>query len=135
MYTAPDNRLFKVNGNGSDLLLKTLKLALETSGFKQIDSYRIDPIKGFVLQWHCEKEKSIELKEKTPEEVLPLIEEYLETDEADLTEKKRWESAFDDDGYVIDDPGWVVYCEDWGHIGADHYAIVAIKKVYMWYGK
>ena len=27
------------------------------------------------------------------------------------------------------------YIEDWGHVGDDFYAIVAIKPAYMWYGK
>lgn len=133
-YVAPDNRLFRVNGCGSKLLLKTITLALDTSGFKEIDGYRIDPVKGLVLQWHCDG--GIELTKKTIEEVFPLIEEYLKTDVAELTEFKRWEASYSDDyGDVTDEPGWVVYCEDWGHIGNDFYAIVAVKKAYMWYGR
>lgn len=134
MYIAPDNRIFHINGSGSKLLLKTLQLAVETAGYKRIDGYRIDDKKGFVLQWYCDD--GIKLNSGTCEEVLPLIETYLETSESNLTEYKKWEAAFDDDyNDVIDEPGWVVYCEDWGHVGSDYYAIVAIKKAYMWYGK
>jgi len=127
-----DNRLFIVNGKGKDTLLETIKLAVKTAGYRQIDGFRIDEKKGFVLLWHCNN--GITIDEKTPEGVFSYVESYLESDAADYVEKKQWEQAYDSYD-VTDQEGWVVYCEDWGHIGIDPYAIVAIKKAYLWYGK
>lgn len=31
--------------------------------------------------------------------------------------------------------GWRVYCEDWGHVGHEHEAFVAIQPVWAMYGK
>lgn len=132
-YSEPDNRLFRVNGSGPDLLFDVLSLALKTVGQKEFASYYIDPKKGFVFQW-LQHDKGNDISGKTPKEVIRMVMDYLDTPSAQDVENGDWENAYRDYD-VIDEEGWVVYCEDWGHIGNDHYAIVAVKKAYLWYGK
>lgn len=138
-----DNRLFNVNGHGKEMLAATLHLARVQEGGcwdfdkpRKIDGYYVDPQKGLLLLWHVSSSNPKHQKfiaPMSPEAVTPMVLEWLKTDEALKIPLDRWERDADHDG--SNSMGWRVYCEDWGHVGSDSYAFVAIKPVFLWHGK
>ena len=132
-----DNRVFNVNGKGKELLLQTLTLAFAQSGFKprQAAAWFVDKEKGLVLCWHG-PEKSIKANvfptSLGADSITEIVFAWLQSDEAKTITLTDWDRDADHDG--SNSLGWRVYCESWGHVKT-HYAIVAIKPAYMWYGK
>jgi hypothetical protein len=131
-----DNKQFNVNGETKELLLETLKLAFKQhwEGAKAA-AYIIDKEKGFVLLWD-RREDSVRLPaDLLPEALIEMIWAWLKSDNV---LECSWDADADHDG--SNEPGWRVYCEDWGHIKlsgteAGRYAIIAVKPAWMWYGK
>jgi len=131
-----DNRVFNVNGTGDELLLQTLKLAFAQEGRNTTaNAWRETKKHGLILCWTIPDSSPENYNqfpsELTAEEVFPAVKKYLE--KAEDIEMKDWDANADHDG--SNELGWRVYCEDWGHVDDDFYAIVAIKPAYMWYGK
>jgi hypothetical protein len=127
-----DNRQFNVNGREVQDLADALSLVFRQNGIAKAEAYKVDPKKGLILLW-ADTEGT---KLPTPMDaaaVLPMVQAWLESDEADTIELDSWDRDADHDGH--NGPGWRVYCEKWGHVGDCHYAICAIKKVFLWYGK
>ena len=52
-----------------------------------------------------------------------------------LTTQAKYPSCDHNDSDVIEEKGWRVYTEFWGHVGAYHSAIVAVKPAWAWFGK
>lgn len=120
----------------------------------KFSSWMKHPTKGLILGWHASN-GLIELPTSLgPEGILPIVWEYLQSNEAEAclqaaaaAEDKRGHDKFRDgpkttswsrnyrDGDVETTAGWQVYTEDWGHVGNNHYAICAVRKAYLWYGK
>jgi hypothetical protein len=130
-----DNRLFNVNGEGDAMLLRALELVFEQDNMKDAAAYRVDKEKGLILLWHRPdgRESTPFPSDLTPKEVLPIVSAWLKSDEAKKVKGGKWEDDYEHDG--SNSEGWRVYCEDWGHIGDETYAICAIKHVYLWHGK
>lgn len=131
-----DNRIFNVNGEGLDMLVQTLKLVFRQEGANtKAKAWRFIPGKGFVLLWHANTNSGATAfpVPMEPEEVAPLVMRWLETPEAQEMACEGWDKDEDHDG--SNDRGWRVYCEDWGHVGGESYAICAIRPVFLWYGK
>jgi hypothetical protein len=128
-----DNRIFNVNGTGKEALLATLKLAFDQGGERTTaKGYFIDPTKGMVLVWHCEGKEVTPFPAPLKAETAAVVAwEWLQTEPA--VECKDWDEDFAHDGH--NSAGWRVYCEDWGHVAGNRYAIVAIKPAYCWHGK
>lgn len=155
-----DNRVFDINGRGEAMLEAAVALACHQSGrcysdsenrwgtFKGtglIRSWRKDPVCGLILSWHEETDDGFTPlpAAMTPSQVLPMLVEYLASDEAEACIQNAWErkranakwcSRYDG-GDVLNDAGWQVYVEDWGHVAHVHHAICAVRKAYLWYGK
>lgn len=65
--------------------------------------------------------------------VFPMVQSWLAGDFAKTVTQSRMCENADHDGHNV--KGWQVYCEDWGHVGSQHYAICGIKPAWIWYGK
>lgn len=129
-----DNRVFNVNGKGDSMLLATLKLVFEQEGPKTVcKSWIFNKEKGLILCWHAEKEHVLLPSPLTPEGCLPIVSAWLASDVAKQMTYSEWDADCDHDG--DNSMGWRVYCEDWGHVGSENYAICAVRPVYLWHGK
>jgi hypothetical protein len=96
--------------------------------------WKFDKKKGLVLFWWSENKEGVNvLPDMTAEQVFPLVEAWLQSDEASTVELKSWDTDSEHDG--SNGPGWRVYCEDWGHVGNESCSICAITPAFMWYGK
>lgn len=128
-----DNRIFDVNGKGSDLLLLTLQLAFKQSGNEVCKAWRQTPENGLVLEW-WEKEGNNPLPSPlTAEQCLPIAENWLSGDFAKKVQPDARCVDLKHDGH--NSLGWQVYCEEWGHVGGEHTAICAIRPAFIWHGK
>jgi hypothetical protein len=126
-----DNRIFNVNGKGDDLLLATLWLAFRQAGYSTAKAWRVDPVKGMILLWYATETDTPFPAPMGADEVYHVVRQWLLS--KPQAECVGWDADADHDG--SNSLGWRVYCEDWGHVGDDHYAIVAVKPAWMWYGK
>jgi len=129
-----DNRLFNVNGSGEEMLKKTLELVFSQEGDRTTcASWFESKEKGLVLLW-CKGKGNNDLPSNlNAEESLLMVLSWLKGEFAKTVELSPWCEDMDHDGHNT--KGWQVYCEDWGHVGNNHYAICAIKPAYMWLGK
>lgn len=137
-----DNRIFNVNGHDKDMLAAAIHMACaQDSSFEynkrqKIAGYYINPEKGLVLLWATNERDARHQKfitPLTPEAVSSMVWEWLASEEAQKIPHGPWDYDMDHDGH--NRIGWRAYCEDWGHVGNDPYSIVAIKPVFLWYGK
>jgi hypothetical protein len=129
-----DNRIFNVNGCGKDHLALTLCLAFAQdfgSGSRMSKGYVIHPQKGMILLWSGSKDAVPFPCALSAEAAAEIVWQWLSSEPG--TECKGWDADYDHDGH--NSLGWRVYCEDWGHVGHNHNAIVAVKPVYLWHGK
>jgi hypothetical protein len=130
-----DNRIFNVNGKGSQMLLHTLELVFEQTNLKCV-GWIFSKTHGLILTWHLDDKNIIPLpttKGLTASEVLPVVLSWLESDMAKTIKLEHWDSNYQHDG--SNSKGWRVYCEDWGHVADHSCAICAILPVFLWYGK
>ena len=68
-----------------------------------------------------------------PDSVMPIINAFLDDD--NLTNTTTDDDVNPCDSDISVKRGWRIFCEEWGHIDESWQAIVAIKKVWLWYGK
>ena len=140
-----DNRLFNVNGKTEQQLKLAIELALlnEYGDNVKIISYYYCSKKGLVL---CDKEYSnnyIDYNKftnrmgvETPvnsDELFEIVLDYLKSEHAKNIETEEWEDDIDFDGSTS--LGWRLYTEDWGSIDGYNGSYLAVKPVYLWYGK
>lgn len=130
-----DNRVFNVNGSGSDGLLKTLELAFMQAGRNtSCTGWFQTKEHGLVLCWVDGAEVINSLPAPlNASQCLSFVEQWLQGDFAKDVELSDWCGNADHDGHNSD--GWQVYCEDWGHVASKWEAICGIKPSYCWHGK
>lgn len=137
-----DNRVFNVNGKGKQMLTDTLRLALfqkggcyESDRDHKADGYVFVPDKGLVLLWHVDPKRGEQkfITPLGPEALAAMIYEWLNSEEAKSVPLTSWDKDADHDG--DNSEGWRVFCENWGHVSNNPYAIVCITRAYMWHGK
>ncbi len=125
-----DNKIFNVNGVGDERLLDTLKLAF---GSSKVTAWQQTEDSGLILLWHNEGGNELPAPVDA-NGVLPLVKQWLDGDFAkkvkfgEMCEKYRG-------GDVDNEYGWQVYCEAWGHVGGNHYAICGVRPAWAWLGK
>lgn len=136
-----DNRQFNVNGRSEAMLLKALELAaMQNSNTAGCFRGWQENEKGMILCWMnntngiqafpgCSKPGA----GLTASQVLPLVVSWLNSDEAKAIMLSDWDADMDHDG--SNDRGWRVYCESWGHVGDNRYAICAVTPAWLWIGK
>ena len=137
-----DNKIFNVNGIGKEMLLMTISLALNNHGFDfenkrpLAKAWKVHPQKGFILMWGIGSNDKSATQFPVPfadKMTTDVVWDWLQTDEAKNIPLDGWDANAEHDG--SNSLGWRVYCEDWGKVDGEDYAIVAIKPAYMWYGK
>ena len=129
-----DNKVFNVNGATKNQLLATLKLAMldEYDTYRKAVSYEIDKKHGFVLNQYGERGIKFPAFLEI-ETITEIVWAWLQTDEAKSMSFEGWDADADHDG--SNHLGFRVYCEDWGFVGDNQSAIIAIRPAYCWYGK
>lgn len=140
------NKLFNVNGRTKQQLTNAIQSLLldEYGKFTKVRGWYFLKNKGLVLSWSDDKTKAIPFtnrmgqpSEVSPSELIDILWDWLQTDEAKTVELGSWEEELDHDG--SNELGWRLYTEDWGHIknghDTDHYSIAAFKPCWLWYGK
>jgi hypothetical protein len=128
-----DNRVFNINGEGDEMLKRVIKLAFEQSGFDECVAWWESNKYGLVLLWHTSENSFPMPSPLDAEQSAIMASAWLNGKFARNVELDDWDADMDHDG--DNGMGWRVYCEDWGHVGHDSRAIVAIKPAFMWYGK
>lgn len=131
-----DNRIFRVNGCGFDDLKTTLSLVFKQEGFNtRAKAWSSSPEHGFVLYWYKnDYPKMNALPGLNSELSAGIIWEWLQDESVwDKNIYGSWECDSDHDG--SNKKGWLVYCDDWGHVDGSGAAICAIKPCYLWLGK
>lgn len=127
-----DNRVFNVNGSGSSFLLETLKLAFAQKDLLA-EAWLHSDEKGMLILWHKEDSRAHRLPGRlTAEQILPLVEAYLQSEEAKSVKCEGWDADHDHDGH--NNAGWRVYVEDWGNVDG-YYTICAVRPAFMWLGR
>lgn len=127
-----DNRIFNINGKGREMLERTLDLALVQANKRGFASWIVDPERGLVLCW-LDKAGTPFLGQVGASAVAEMVMEWLKTDKATAVPPGRMCENHHHDG--SNSAGWQVYCEDWGYVGANEYAICAVRPAYLWHGK
>ncbi len=136
------NRIFNVNGKSEAMLRDALKLAFAQHGdHTRAVAWVESPKHGIILLWAVPSTSDYLkpypctrfLSPLTAEEAAPLMWSWLHSDDAKKVECIGDDADYDHDGH--NGAGWRVYCERWGHVGTETYAICAVKPAWMWYGK
>lgn len=129
-----DNRIFNVNGSGTDMLRKTLALAFMQEGARTTcKAWRQSEEHGLILLWSAPEGSNHLPAPLYSDQCVDLVENWLKGDFAKSVQLSDFCENLDHDGSNSD--GWQVYCENWGHVGDEHYSICAIKPAFMWHGK
>ena len=129
-----DNRVFNVNGRGDEMLLDVLRLVFKQAGQNTRCAAWIQAKEhGLILLWHKTENSHGFPTPLKPESCLKFVSEWLASDQVKQVARVGWDADYDGDASNAD--GWRVYCEDWGHVADNHYAICAITPAAMWLGK
>lgn len=137
-----DNRLFNINGETEQQLKLAIELALmnEYGNTVKITSYYYCSKKGLVLFDRDYRNKFSKFTNRmgveTPvnsDELFEIVLDYLKSEHAKNIETEEWEDDIDFDGSTS--LGWRLYTEDWGKIDGYDGSYLAVKPVYLWYGK
>jgi len=129
-----DNKVFNVNGESKEKLIKTMELAF---GRETAKSWFFDKEKGLIFYWLLSgRENKSSTDFPSPLDAIRAADtawDWLQGKEAGSMSCDGWDANADHDG--DNGKGFRVYCEDWGHVGDNVYAIIAVRPAYMWYGK
>jgi hypothetical protein len=141
-----DNRVFNVNGRTKEQLKLAINLLLlnEYNKVNTVAGWYYKKEKGLVLTSY-NNDKTIPFTDRMGkateigvDELIDVLWDWLQSDEAKAVECVHWDADFHHDGSNV--LGWRLYTEDWGHIREtehtiDHSTIAAFKPAYLWYGK
>lgn len=127
-----DNPIFRVNGEGQERLIDTLKLVFNNSHAK---SWSISSEHGFIFHWVDDVPGVSPLPVPlSSSECASMATKWLKAQFVERTVMlEPWCEDFKHDGHNT--KGWLVYVNDWGHIGNSRYVICGIKPAYIWHGK
>ena len=152
-----DNAIFRVNGplekeGGFDFLLNAVELALRQKGFDGINGIRpsgwsFSPATGLVFYWSdpgtlyggvqyhafSAMPGETDFKGLSAEDTANVIRKWMETEQAGDTELGQWCDNHDHDGHNT--IGFLIYMDDWGHVGDSSYALFGVKPCSLWHGK
>lgn len=157
-----DNRIFNVNGHTLDQLKVALRLAAMQWSINRPDDafsgWRVDDDYGLMLLWSVpggQDPKGVKssafMARRPPEDLAVEVQGWLNsgsaepfydrlkrpevewTDKVNADPRLSWDRHYNGDGDT--GKGWRVYCQNWGHVGGEQYALCAVLPVWMWYGK
>ena len=149
IFAPMDNRIFDINGRTKEQLKLAVKCLLYSEYDKEhnVSGWYFRRKKGLVLcAWKSNEngyksftDRMGNDKPANGEELVEILWEWLQSDEAKTVEFKDWEIDLEHDG--SNNMGWRLYTEEWGHVQyehghtIDHATIAAFKPMYLWYGK
>ncbi len=129
-----DNRIFKVNGSGLMRLAETLELVFNQEGSNTTaKGWKETEEDGLILCWVYGDGMHRFPAPMSAAQCADMAMSWLQSEASKNIKLSSWCQDQDHDGH--NGAGWLVYCGDWGHVGAEHYSICAIKPCWMWYGK
>jgi hypothetical protein len=131
-----DNRIFNVNGEGLENLIKTLKLCFDLEDASGAKGWSFSTKHGLIFHsYQCSQRMNTFPAKLSPEECAKMAYSWLSGDEAKtVILTNDWDKEVDD--YEVDSyPAWRVYCEDWGHVNGSWSAICGILPTFGWSGK
>lgn len=136
-----DNQIFKVNGRNKEDLEKALNLLCDLKGRPHVNpetpikAWKIDTKHGFVIYWSGDEGTTPFPVPVSVETVVPMIWEWLQSNEAKAFVNDNTEEQKYDGGDVQNQRGWTLSVESWGHGGGSFYGIGAVRPSWCWYGK
>jgi hypothetical protein len=126
-----DNRLFNVNGEDCPMLEATLKLAFSQEGKNTTAwGWRVTEEHGMTLCLYKTNDFTPFMSKSNAETVTSMIWDWLCEQDANDYTLEEWEDNCDHDGH--NGKGWRVYTGTWGDVGN---GFIAVKPIYLWYGK
>jgi hypothetical protein len=125
-----DNRLFSVNGETCPMLESALKLAFDQEGTKTAWGWKVNHDYGIILCTYSTSGFTPFLTPMSSDTTTSTIWDWLCDQDVDDFKLDEWEEDCDHDG--TNDKGWRVYTDTWGDVDE---GFIAIKPVYLWYGK
>lgn len=133
-----DNIVFNVKGKNKEKLLPVLQMGFDLLDQKTAQAFRLDESKGLIFYWHDSSSIAAEVHAfptpMAPEQLLPVVEEFLVSEFAQTISLGEWDRVYED-REVESDAGWRVYTEDWGEVAEDNYAFLAVTPSWCWYSK
>lgn len=131
-----DNKIFRVNGAGIERLKATLKLAFSEPDHdheRNALGWVVDKEHGLIFMWTVDSESNCFPVAMGADQCAEIAMRWLDTEEAKQVTLDEMGDDCDHDGHNTE--GWLVYVENWGHVGGNHYALCAVKPCFMWHGK
>lgn len=134
-----DNPVFNVKGEGKAMLLVALELGINCVGHSKFSGFRLDATKGIVLYWTDSTTDGYHqfMSPSKPEDIVDQVFQAVTDTPINIIndeDDEYWDKPCDDDD-VGNDLGWRLYTEQWGHIGDEWEACLAIIPSYLWVGK
>lgn len=133
-----DNPVFNVKGQGKEMLLKTMELGVACVGNYKLTGFTVDNKKGIILYWSDSDKKDYQqfVEPGEPKDIIDQIFDAIYSFNLALEKEddEFWDLPIND--YEVGNSlGWRMYTEQWGQIGDDWRACLAIVPSYLWIGK
>lgn len=119
-----DNFKIDVTSEGLPNLERALAIAM--GGHKKVYGFNVNAKKGLILYW-------LETKDATP--FIAPIKDPIEVAAQVMNWLLQQDYGTQPDHDGDNGKGWRLYCEDWGQVGSDSRAFVAIQPSWAMYGK
>lgn len=135
-----NNRIFDINGPMEDresfdaVIALAFRLSCHHKLKIDASSFLFDGQSGLVFSWSESDKALVKLPCPIgPKSVAEIAWNWLDTMEAKGMHLGHWECDAEHDGN--NSPGWRVFLEDWGHVGAVRSAICCVRPCFVWHGK
>jgi hypothetical protein len=134
-----DNVHIQIRGEHKDDLLTAIQLAMKITDNSKVVSYKIDDKYGFIVNWVYNDGESHPLPVALgPEEITGIIWKWLESLDWSKVDSQYDIVSFNgrlNDYDVVEERGWLLYTEEWGHVNGQYSAIFAVVPAWLWLGK
>lgn len=124
-----DNRVISIRSEGREAFDMAVRLLFDNAPSGKASSFYKNKEKGLVIRWGTVQPDATALVCSMGwKEVADMAWTWM----LSVPDEERGDRC-DHDG--SDGKGFHVYCEDWGHVGGDHFAFMAVRPIWAWCGK